>query len=407
MNKPVLCNFIVIDSEPLPGFESERLRYLPVVHGYLYTRLFEYDPKSCENHYENFFNKMIKALPKELRDKDRIVLLGFAAYTDKNKLYYYVYPDFPDFDEKVFVQNNLNEIKKYVRSALPPPEKVILEKLIPCAYPFFGLAPDILKKDWWRIPIDLSSDVLSTYYDCATITGSDLNPSSLRASFIRNRGELMKPSWLYQGLRRKEAERRRETNYEMEIKQTLSFFRKVGIKTKPGMSEEEIALAEKRFRIKFPEDLRALLRTTVPVSEGFCDWTDLSEENVKYIQSKMDDPFLSIIFHASRRRFWPEIFGARPRKRQERVDIVKKRLRLAPKLIPVFGDCYISCRPHSDGNPVFDISMDYMREDSCGDISALDIWHFFQRTFESYEKWGKPGFDRRFAKKVPFWSRMI
>jgi len=131
-NKPVLCNFIIIDSEPIPDFESKRLRYLPFAHGYLYVRLFEYEPKSRENNYGDFFNKMVRALPKELRDKNRMTLLGFACYIDKSKLYFHAYDD---FDEKIFTKSNLHEIEKYVQSVLPPPREVILEKLIPCVDP--------------------------------------------------------------------------------------------------------------------------------------------------------------------------------------------------------------------------------------------------------------------------------
>ena len=208
--------------------------------------------------------------------------------------------------------------------------------------------------------------------------------------------------------------------YIKEIENTLALFRKKGIKTKPGMAEAQIVEAEKCFGIMFPDDYRALLKAAVPVSQGFCDWTNLSEENIRSIQRKIEDPVMNVLFRAKQEPFkwsgwgftivgggWPDAWGSRPEDVTRRMEIVKEKLKDAPPLIPVFGESYISSVPSEDDNPVYNMDMaTSLLESRFGCVSGLDIWNYFQREFAERRGAG-PSIEEQFLKEVPFWSDLF
>ncbi len=57
-----------------------------------------------------------------------------------------------------------------------------------------------------------------------------------------------------------------------------------------GLSDEEIREIEERYEIVFPEALKIFYKKLLPVSEGFTNWRDTSEENVAYIKSSISHP---------------------------------------------------------------------------------------------------------------------
>ncbi|SEQ09593.1 hypothetical protein SAMN02910289_01269 [Lachnospiraceae bacterium RM5] len=51
-----------------------------------------------------------------------------------------------------------------------------------------------------------------------------------------------------------------------------------------GMSESEINNVEKIYEIKFPLSLKEYLMKSLPVSKGFYNWRDFTDENINYIK---------------------------------------------------------------------------------------------------------------------------
>ena len=169
----------------------------------------------------------------------------------------------------------------------------------------------------------------------------------------------------------------------------------------------------------FPDDYRALLKAAVPVSQGFCDWTKLLEENIRFIQGKIEDPFMNVFFRVKQDPFhwhglvvgggWPDAWGPRPKDVKRRMDIAKEKIKAAPPLIPIFNESYISGIPSEDSNPVFDVSMvSSFDEPKFGFVSGLDIWNYFQREFaDSGRLIVRPEIEKQFLKTIPFWSDLL
>jgi len=243
-------------------------------------------------------------------------------------------------------------------------------------------------------PIDLED-----YCDWATM--STRSKEYVLLDFMSDRVDLMKPSWLYCGVRRRLVEKRRETMYAKEIEKTLDLFRVRGVRTIPGMTDAQIEEAERCFGFIFPVDYKALLRVALPVSNGFYNWADLSDANIAMIKIKLEDPFMNVRYNASIGSDWPEAWGSCPADKNERLSIAKSRMESAVPLIPVFEDNFIP-GTLSDSNPVFHIFLYY------GYVEGLDIWNYLQREFADKGFYShKPGIEERFLKEIPFWSEVF
>ncbi len=79
------------------------------------------------------------------------------------------------------------------------------------------------------------------------------------------------------------------------MKEIIERMKKQCIKFEKGLSKDEILTAQKTFDIKFPTEIKVFLSYAMPVSEGFYNWRDFSQENVdriKGFQKIIDDAFL-------------------------------------------------------------------------------------------------------------------
>ena len=411
---PAIYPFIVTASPPVETASAEGLRYLPDIRCYLYQRMFEYDPDSENNEYERVFEDTLNAMPDMLRDKDSIVLIGIAWQSESGHRCCIKYGG---YDREVFGGDITNAVQKKIFEGLPAEETSAIQAAEDLK--------DAPSEPSVKIGIEYSFPPdLHAYYVKKGFAGEIYTRSKEDALlyFMECRAEAMEPPWLYCGVRRKLVARRRGTMYAKEIENTLTLFQKKGIKTKPGMTNAQIEEAEKCFGIVFPDDYKALLKVAAPVSEGFCDWTNLSEENIRFIQGKIEDPFMSILFRVKQEPFnwhawwfkvvgggWPDAWGPRPKDVTRRMDIAKKKIKAAPPLIPVFNESYISRIPSEDNNPVFDVSMvSSFEKPTFGFVSGLDIWNYFQREFaDSGRLRVRPKIEKQFLKTIPFWSDLI
>jgi hypothetical protein len=119
----------------------------------------------------------------------------------------------------------------------------------------------------------------------------------------------------------------------------------------PGLTDLEVEATEKKFNFRFPPDLRAFLQTVMPAHIGFHDWRDGNEA---WLRLQLEGPrqqYLAGIDH-----FWLPEWGGRPESLADAREIVRAKIAEAPKLIPIYGGCYIAEEPHEPGNPVFSVS---------------------------------------------------
>ena len=186
--------------------------------------------------------------------------------------------------------------------------------------------------------------------------------------------------------------------YLKKIKKVIRFFTKHRIAMKRGMTEEAITLAEEFYMIKFPPDLRKLLKHVLPVTGGFYDWGDYSKSNVEHIRRKLYWPIEGALFDVEHNNFWLKSWGKKPEDMSERLEIAKTNMEKAPQLIPVCGHRYISSLPNEAGNPVYSVyQMDIV-------FYGEDIWSYFDIEFG--EK-GHDGIDMSKIKPIPFWHEIL
>lgn len=120
-----------------------------------------------------------------------------------------------------------------------------------------------------------------------------------------------------------------------------------------GMSESEINNVEKIYEIKFPLSLKEYLMKSLPVSKGFYNWRDFTDENINYIKKIMNRPFMDL-YESIEDIFWPDNWE-KVDKCEEKVDLIKEKIKSAPKLIPVFSHRYMPMIDE-DNPPIISVS---------------------------------------------------
>jgi hypothetical protein len=121
----------------------------------------------------------------------------------------------------------------------------------------------------------------------------------------------------------------------------------------PGLTDLEVETTEKKFNFRFPPDLRAFLQTVMPAHIGFHDWRDGSEA---WLRGMLDAPLRDYLAYIENDSFWLPEWGPKPELLSDAREIVKSKIAEAPKLIPIYGNCFMSEEPRESGNPVIGVS---------------------------------------------------
>ena len=129
------------------------------------------------------------------------------------------------------------------------------------------------------------------------------------------------------------------------------------VRVTPGLSHAEVARAEQTYGFRFPADLQQLLQTVLPLSDDFPDWRGDATHD---IQKRLAWPFEGICFDVEHKQLWLPEWGTRPESSGAALAIARDQIYQAPKLIPIYGNRYISAEPLEAGNPVFSIQQSDM-----------------------------------------------
>jgi hypothetical protein len=152
-------------------------------------------------------------------------------------------------------------------------------------------------------------------------------------------------------------------NGRTELRAVVARLRSAGVQFDTGMSETEIVLAEKKYGIHFPPDLREFLRVALPVSNNNSGWFPSwrlaivgDEGSHRKIVDSLKWPANGICFDVEHGGFWmaPD-WDARPSDIDQAKDVARKKIAEAPSLTPIFSHRYIPNEPSAPGNPVFSI----------------------------------------------------
>lgn len=127
-----------------------------------------------------------------------------------------------------------------------------------------------------------------------------------------------------------------------------------GIKFEKGLSLNELKKIETVYQIKFPNSLRIFLMEALPISKGFYNWRNLHEDNVRFIKEMIKEPILDT-YNMAEEVFWCDEWGKEPSNKELFAKEVRKRLKKAPILLPIYIHRYIPMLETEKDPPIVSI----------------------------------------------------
>jgi hypothetical protein len=170
------------------------------------------------------------------------------------------------------------------------------------------------------------------------------------------------------------------------------------VRVEPGLTDVEVDLAEARFGLRFPPDLRALLQHGLPVGWDWPNWRDPDAED--YVRWALGRPARAMEFDVLNNGLWFAEWGERPSGAADRARTAAAALAAAPRLVPVHADRYVPCEPWRAGNPVVSCPQIIEADYRAGDLAA-----FLAAEFGAPRPAWAAADDTR--RTVPFWSAVI
>lgn len=176
----------------------------------------------------------------------------------------------------------------------------------------------------------------------------------------------------------------------------LNMMKKQGVEFEKGLTLDELEQIEKIYQIKFPNSLKNFLMTALPISNGFYNWRNIQNDNIRFIKKILNKPF-SDVYNMAREVYWCDNWGKDPEDEKIIEEEVRKRLKKAPILLPIYAHRYIPII--LDENPpvisIHDVDVIYYGKD-LEDYFNIEFGKKIQDTIE-------------FQKVLPisFWSDIM
>jgi hypothetical protein len=172
------------------------------------------------------------------------------------------------------------------------------------------------------------------------------------------------------------------------------------MRIEPGLTDSEIATAEARFEIRFPEDLRDVLQHALPVEDGWPNWRS---GPFNYIDERLRWPTEGILFDVEHNAFWAQAWGERPTDVTAALELADTKLHHVPKLIPVYSHRYLPVDPPASGLPVISVYQ-----------TDLVVYHRSIDALFRMNRIGKleidmsyrPLEDMEILRRIPFWGAL-
>lgn len=166
-----------------------------------------------------------------------------------------------------------------------------------------------------------------------------------------------------------------------------------GIETAPGLSEDELAAIESDFGFRFPDDLRELLASFLPLGDDLPDWRSRNQHLLEWL----DFPAEGVAFDVEENDFWCGAWGERPEDPDDAVEEARRQVALAPILIPVYGHAFLPARPSSAGNPVFSVVQTEVS------LAGSDLGWFLYEELSA----PRPDWSPKQPRTIDFWSDLL
>ncbi|MDP2924143.1 MAG: hypothetical protein Q8O30_10570 [Candidatus Omnitrophota bacterium] len=189
-----------------------------------------------------------------------------------------------------------------------------------------------------------------------------------------------------------------------------------------NVSENCIKKIEKKWKLKFPADYRLFLKELFILNEPrhaivynkhnkaaikkipmFNNWLK-DTKTIRHFQSQLFD---GLWFDIRNNGLWLKGWGSKPQKAENQRRRLKKLLKKAPRLIPIYQHRYLLIEPNKVNNPVFSIWQSdiivygptlktYLLSEFKNILNVDDqkVW------FSEFKK------QRKFIESIPFWGEL-
>lgn len=132
-----------------------------------------------------------------------------------------------------------------------------------------------------------------------------------------------------------------------------------GTQVERGLTPGELDEAESRFGVRFPPDLKDLLRFGLPTGEKWPHWRAAMRAPegpaAVGLHASLAWPLEGMLFDVEHNSFWDPEWGPKPTTLAEAIRRATAAVRAAPTLVPVFAHRYLPDDPCIAGNPVLSV----------------------------------------------------
>ncbi|GAA0588219.1 hypothetical protein GCM10010172_86650 [Paractinoplanes ferrugineus] len=158
-----------------------------------------------------------------------------------------------------------------------------------------------------------------------------------------------------------------------------------------GLSESELSAIEHEFGFTFAPDHREFLAAGLPAGRGWPDWRSPDRAALR---ERLAWPVEGVIFDVAENKFWYEGWGPQPDNPVAAMEVAKRYLVTAPRMISVHSHCYLPAA--IAGHPVLSV----YQTDVAHYGNDLSDW--LSREFAL----GAPA-EQRVRATVPFWRDLL
>ncbi|MBP3194600.1 MAG: hypothetical protein J6M05_02900 [Cardiobacteriaceae bacterium] len=180
----------------------------------------------------------------------------------------------------------------------------------------------------------------------------------------------------------------------MNYQQIIFIMKRDGIIFSDGITDEELAKIENIYNIDFPLEYKNFIQEALPISQGFYNWKDFSEQNVINISRFINKP-KKILKENLEFIEWSHKWGTEPLNQQQKYDFLTERINNSPTLIPIYLHRYI---PIVNNNPpvlsIYETDVIYYGQ------NLLD---YLQVEFCNKQLDGQ----LKYYEYIPFWSDLM
>ncbi|WP_425827518.1 hypothetical protein [Streptomyces fractus] len=183
---------------------------------------------------------------------------------------------------------------------------------------------------------------------------------------------------------------------EADARQLLDRIAGFGVTIEPGLTEAEIAAAERRWGFRFAPEHRTLLAVGQPADSEEDNWPDWRDLDSGRISELMEWQARGVESQVDRSNFWHPSWGSRPDDPAVALALAREHTAVLPILVPVDGWRFLPEAAHGTGNPV----LSFFGPGT--DVLAVgrDLAHYFTGPGDE----DLPNPVHATAADVPFWT---